>query len=206
MEAPTCKMEWASFLQDREIVPQTQLYANILPAVSITSPANNAIFSAPATITINASASDNVSVAKVDFYNGTILLGSDNAAPFNYAWTGVAKGAYVITAIATDNLGGVTVSQAVSLIVNVATGIDETFILTHDAIVIAPNPVEHTLTILTSLDLSDSYITIADITGRELIKSAGDASVDVTSLHAGIYIITIITSENGKFVKRFVKK
>ena len=96
------KLEWASFMQDREIIPQTQLYPNVLPTVSITSPANNAIFNEPATVVINAAAADNVSTAKVDFYNGNTLLGSDNSSPYSYTWSGVTKGMYMLTAAATD--------------------------------------------------------------------------------------------------------
>lgn len=77
---------------------------------------------------------------------------------------------------------------------------------TLDELSIIPNPAEHTLAIRTSLDLSGSHMIITDITGRELITSAGHASVDVSSLNAGTYIISIITSDNAKVVKRFIKK
>src|SRR5262245_967726 len=49
--------------------------ANNPPTVSITSPANGATFTAPANITINATASDSDgTVTMVDFYQGTTLL------------------------------------------------------------------------------------------------------------------------------------
>ena len=55
---------------------------NVAPSVSITSPTNNASFSMPASMTINATAADtDGTIAKVDFYRGTTLLFSDNAAP-----------------------------------------------------------------------------------------------------------------------------
>ena len=74
------------------------------PSVSITSPANNASFNAPATITINANASDpDGNVSKVEFYNGNTLLGTDNSSPYSYTWSNVAAGTYTITAKATDN-------------------------------------------------------------------------------------------------------
>jgi hypothetical protein len=78
---------------------------NQAPVVAITSPANNATFAAPASITINAAASDDGSVARVDFYNGATLLGSDTTSPYSFSWTNVAAGTYTINAIATDNLG-----------------------------------------------------------------------------------------------------
>lgn len=88
------------------------------PAVSITSPANNATFTNPATVTIMASASDaDGSVSKVEFYNGAIKLGEATAAPYSYTWSNVATGTYALTAKATDNGGAVATSSAITIIV-----------------------------------------------------------------------------------------
>jgi uncharacterized protein (DUF608 family) len=76
------------------------------PTVSITSPANGATFTAPASVTINAAAADSDgTVSKVDFYRGTTLLGTDTSSPYSYSWTNVAAGSYILTAKATDNGG-----------------------------------------------------------------------------------------------------
>ena len=91
----------------------------------------------------------------------------------------------------------------VNVNVNVLTGIDGSIIFTNDEIVLAPNPVEYTLTILTALDLSGSHITITDITGRDLMKSTGGKSIDVCSLDTGAYIISIVTSDGNKVCKTF---
>ncbi|MFM7024330.1 MAG: Ig-like domain-containing protein [Flavobacteriales bacterium] len=92
---------------------------NANPTVSLTAPANNASFNAPATINITANAADSDgTISKVDFYNGTTLLGTDNAAPYAYTWTGVAAGTYAITAKATDNQNAVTTSSAVNVTVS----------------------------------------------------------------------------------------
>jgi len=86
------------------------------PVVSITSPLNNASFNAPANITITANASDaDGTISGVAFYNGSLLLGSDNTAPYTYTITGAAVGTYSLTAVATDNLGGRTTSSVVSV-------------------------------------------------------------------------------------------
>jgi hypothetical protein len=90
--------------------------------VSITSPANGATFTAPATINIAATATDaDGSVSKVEFFNGSTKLGEDLSAPYEYSWTGVASGSYSITAKATDNVGNITTSAAVSVTVNSTT-------------------------------------------------------------------------------------
>ena len=92
---------------------------NQSPVVSITSPAANATFNAPASVTINASASDaDGTVSKVEFYNGATKLGEDATSPYTYSWSNVAAGSYSLTAKATDNSGAVTTSGTVSIVVN----------------------------------------------------------------------------------------
>jgi hypothetical protein len=91
---------------------------NSPPAVSITSPANGASFTAPANITISADATDSDgTITKVDFYQGSTLLGTDTASPYSFTWTGAGAGAYTLTARATDNLGAETTSAAVNITV-----------------------------------------------------------------------------------------
>lgn len=76
----------------------------LVPVVSISSPANNATFTAPASITINATASETGgSINKVEFYNGSTLLGTDLTSPYSYTWSSVAAGSYNLTAKAYDN-------------------------------------------------------------------------------------------------------
>lgn len=90
------------------------------PNVSITSPVEAASFTAPASITINATATDaNGSISKVEFFNGTSLLGTSETSPYTYTWTGVAAGSYSLTAKATDNSGLSASSIPVNIIVNV---------------------------------------------------------------------------------------
>ncbi|WP_375417155.1 discoidin domain-containing protein [uncultured Hymenobacter sp.] len=92
--------------------------ANAAPAVSITAPAANASFTAPATVNMTANASDtDGTVSKVEFYQGAILLGTDASAPYSFSWTNVAAGTYSITAKATDNGGLTTTSAAVAVTV-----------------------------------------------------------------------------------------
>lgn len=89
------------------------------PTVSITSPAEAANFTAPASITINATAADgDGTVSKVDFYNGADLIGSDDTAPYSFDWTNVAAGSYALIAKATDNSDLTTASTPVNVIVN----------------------------------------------------------------------------------------
>jgi Polysaccharide lyase/Bacterial Ig domain len=89
------------------------------PTTSITSPAANATFIAPATVTINATAADtDGTISSVAFYSGTTLLGTDNTSPYSYTWSNVAAGNYSLTSRATDNSGSVGTSAPVAITVN----------------------------------------------------------------------------------------
>jgi len=96
---------------------------NSLPSVSITSPANNASFAAPASISIQASATDSDgTIAKVEFFNGGTKLGESTTAPYSFSWTNVAAGTYTLTAKATDNANGASTSAAVTVVVGTSNG------------------------------------------------------------------------------------
>jgi hypothetical protein len=101
--------------------------ANQAPAVTLTAPAANARFTAPASISLAASATDpdtGDTIAKVEFYHDGLLLGTDTSAPFTYAWTGVPAqtAAYSLQAKAYDNRGAVGTSTAVPVFVDPVVG------------------------------------------------------------------------------------
>ncbi len=75
------------------------------PTVLITNPPNNTVFVAPANVTVQASASDDGSVANVQFLIGSIVLGNDTSSPYSAATNGLPVGAYTLSAIASDNSG-----------------------------------------------------------------------------------------------------
>ncbi|OIN60026.1 cellulase family glycosylhydrolase [Arsenicibacter rosenii] len=96
--------------------------ANQPPTVALTSPANSATFTAPASVTISANASDSDgTIAKVEFYNGTAKLGESMAMPYRFVWGNVAAGTYTLSAKAMDNAGAVTTSGTVTINVLTAT-------------------------------------------------------------------------------------
>jgi hypothetical protein len=89
---------------------------NTAPTVSLSTGGTS--FTAPATITLTATASDsNGTVSKVDFYQGTTLLGTDTTSPYTFTKSSVAAGTYGFSAKATDNGGAVGSSTTVSVTV-----------------------------------------------------------------------------------------
>jgi uncharacterized repeat protein (TIGR02059 family) len=94
---------------------------NSPPSINISSPTKSTSFVAPATISIDASASDpDGTVVKVEFFNGTVKLGERTSAPWSFTWKDVREGTYSITATATDNTSSKTVSSPVSVVVEKA--------------------------------------------------------------------------------------
>jgi transcription elongation GreA/GreB family factor len=92
---------------------------NVPPTTSISSPASGTVFTLNTPILINAVASDiDGSVATVEFYNGTTLLGTDNSSPYSFTWNGAPFGTYTLTVKSIDNDGAITTSSAVNVIVN----------------------------------------------------------------------------------------
>jgi len=57
-----------------------------VPTVSLTAPVTGSSYSTAQTVAINAAATDNVGVTKVEFYDGTLLLATDTSSPYSYSW------------------------------------------------------------------------------------------------------------------------
>jgi uncharacterized membrane protein len=91
------------------------------PTTSITSPANNATVSG--TITVTASASDNVGVVKVEFYIDSVLKSTSTTSPYTFSWntTTVANGAHTIFSKAYDAANNVGTSATVNVTVSNST-------------------------------------------------------------------------------------
>src|SRR4029077_1805110 len=91
------------------------------PSVAITAPLNAATVSG--TVTVAATATDNVGVVGVQFYLDGAALGSeDTAAPYQIAWdtTNTTNGSHTLTARARDAAGNAKTSS--NVIVTVANG------------------------------------------------------------------------------------
>ena len=106
---------------------------NTPPAVSLTSPASGSSFISPATVALAATASDTDGVAKVDFYNGSTLVGTDTTSPYTFSWTGVAAGSYGVKAIATDTKGATAASTTATITVGTSANIAPTVSMTSPA-------------------------------------------------------------------------
>jgi RHS repeat-associated protein len=106
---------------------------NAPPSVSLTSPVNGSLVAPPGSFVLAASASDSDgTISSVQFRSGATVLFTDITAPYSYTWTGVAVGAYSITAVATDNSSGSTTSAPVTVTVSSAPQISVTRTYVYD--------------------------------------------------------------------------
>ena len=99
------------------------------PSVSITNPTSGASFSSGSDIQIDATASDtDGTIAKVDFFEGSNLIGTDMTSPYSVTWLSAPSGAHLLTAKATDNSGDATVSGTVNITVAGGNGSNDNFV------------------------------------------------------------------------------
>ena len=95
---------------------------NIPPSVTITNPVDTAAFGNTDTVTVRTSATDSDgTVTNVLLFNGTNLLRSFTAGPYNFSGTALAGnlalGTNTLVAIAADNLGARSTSAPVHVII-----------------------------------------------------------------------------------------
>jgi regulation of enolase protein 1 (concanavalin A-like superfamily) len=158
---------------------------NTPPTVSLTAPAAGSTFTAPATITVSATAADsNGTVARVDFYSGSTLIGTDTTSPYSISWTNVSAGTFSLTAVARDNAGATTTSAARSITVNGATSIAT-------RAVFSPSPDHSTVTryVLEVFTAGANPNTATPIATRDLGRPSvvsGVIDVDIASLVSGL--------------------
>jgi aryl-phospho-beta-D-glucosidase BglC (GH1 family) len=89
---------------------------NVPPTISLVNPSAGQAFATTAAINFAATASDpDGSVVRVDFLNGSTVIGSDTTAPYTFAWTNVAAGTYSVSARAVDNSGATTSTTPITI-------------------------------------------------------------------------------------------
>lgn len=81
------------------------------PTVQLTAPADGASFPFKSTVTLEATASDDRAVTKVEFFSGATKLGEDTTSPYSFVWRNVPQGTYTVTARATDDAAQTTTSS-----------------------------------------------------------------------------------------------
>ena len=94
---------------------------NTPPSTALTQPSDGGSFSAGATISLSATASDtDGSVFQVSFYANGVRLGEVSTAPYTFQWPAVPAGTYILTSKVTDDQGSRAYSPPVTILVTTA--------------------------------------------------------------------------------------
>ncbi len=103
----------------RSVTVKAGSTSNTPPTVSLTAPATGSTYMAPASVTIAANAADaNGTIARVDFFAGSTLIGTDTTSPYSVNWKNAPAGSFSIVAVARDNGGATTTSAARSITIS----------------------------------------------------------------------------------------
>ena len=92
---------------------------NQLPTIELVNPEDLSVIDPTNPLVLDGKATDSDgTIARVEFYVGSTLLGSAATAPFQFTWKTLVKGQYLLTAKAIDNRGGESVSKPVKVLVD----------------------------------------------------------------------------------------
>jgi len=200
---------------DNSGVPTTSdpvsIMVNTLPTVSITSPAAGSSSKVGEAVTIIATATDvDGTVASVEFFVDDVSVGIDNTAPYTANYIGVA-GSHTLTAKATDNNGGQTISPPV--IINITPTNISDINSSVSTFIIYPNPVTDvvTLDITTSRQSKNISYKVINMKGQVIINKVIRTmsnryleSINISSLANGQY--TIELSVDGSVLSQRIIK
>ncbi|WP_170106683.1 Ig-like domain-containing protein, partial [Christiangramia gaetbulicola] len=175
---------------------------NQLPAVAITSPLNNEIFTSPAYIVITADATDSDgTVTSVEFFEGTNSLGidTDGTDGWSLTWNGVTTGSFALTALATDNDGERTTSGIINITVEAPNQLPTVAITSPLNNEVFTSPAD----IVVTADASDPDGTVTSVEFFEGTNSLGiDSdgtdgwSVTWNGVTTGSYALTAVATDN----------
>ena len=175
------------------------------PSVSITSPLDQTRFLAPASISFTANASVNTalaaktiataagpgpSISKVEYFQGTSLIGTATTAPYGFSWNNVAIGNYTITAKATDSQGLSQTSSPIHIQVNTLPSVSITAPVPNASFV-APATIIFSAT-ASAAGTNNSISQVAYYEGSNLLGTASAPPFSFTwsSVVAGNYSVT----------------
>ncbi|HYS25277.1 MAG TPA: LamG-like jellyroll fold domain-containing protein [Vicinamibacterales bacterium] len=168
------------------------------PSITMLSPMDGAVMQAPATITVSASVTDgDGTVARVDFYCGSTLIGSRTAAPFSVDWTAGAAGAYSFVVTAIDNKGASSTSAPVTVTVDGSSSGTATFTPSSDDSIVS----RYVLEIFTdgANVNTEAPMANADLGKPSVVNGeyAANISATLASLPNGTYVATVTAEAAG---------
>lgn len=94
-----------------------QVKVNGKPKIDLVSPSSDVFAQAPATLRLEASASDDGIIGSVEFLVDSVVVATDSNSPYEFVWSNIGAGSYSLQARAIDTLGAATTSASKQLVV-----------------------------------------------------------------------------------------
>jgi hypothetical protein len=162
------------------------------PVCEITSPLPASVFDHPTSIGINANADvSSGTISKLSFFANQVSLGTDNTKPYNFNWTGLQDGKYLLTAVATDAIGNLTTSAVIPISITNITGTQQSGI---NSISILPNPANEYFEVKNSGNEIVKSIAVYNLEGQLILENTDSLRTDIRSLDPAIYLLIIHTN------------
>lgn len=96
----------------------TPVIPTVPPMITLTSPTSSGNYSSPATVSFAASVTANGhTITKVQFFNGSALVGEDTSSPYGFTWSSVGTGTYALKARAVYDSGSTADSATTTIVV-----------------------------------------------------------------------------------------
>ena len=173
------------------------------PTVTITSPTNGTQFSAPANISIVASASAvDGTITKVEFYTNGVKLSESTSAPYTANWTNVHAGTnQSLTAVAWDNHELSTTSAVVLVTVHPTHPVISIVNPPDGTVFAAPGAVK----LRAAVSDADGLVTnVAFYNGSTLLGSVTNPPFNLhwTNLAQGAYTVSAIARDDDGFTNQ----
>lgn len=170
--------------------------ANVPPTLSITNPANGALFIVPANVTIQAGVTNGSSaVTNVQFRIGSTILTNVPASPFFATTNNLAAGSYTLTAIATDT-NRLTATNSVNIVVDTRPTVTITNPLNNATFSAPANVIIRASA--SDFDIGGSVTNVQFLVGTTILTNvtASPFSGTTNNLAAGSYNLSAIAFDN----------
>jgi len=172
---------------------------NTPTSVAITYPPDDAVFSAPVNVTINASASDpDDPISQVQLLAGTTLLTTLTAPPFSFVWTNAPLGSNELRAVATVLSGGsslIITSAPVRITVSLLPPTPPVFTLSSTAYAVAENATNVVVTVLKSANSLPGSVNYATADGSAVAMTANPGDYVAVS-----GVLNFLSGESSKTI------
>jgi regulation of enolase protein 1 (concanavalin A-like superfamily) len=184
-------------------VAATSPTTNQPPAITLTSPASGASFTAPATVSLAASASDPEGrLSRVEFYVGSTLVATDSTSPFTASWSTSTAGTYSVKAKVYDADGGTATSSTNSITVASSTTTAPTKVVFQASADHAALVTSYRLDVFANGATPGSATPLATSSlGKPTPASNGDITVDRATFFSGLapgtYVATVSAIGSG---------